>query len=197
MLQAVLERAAIPEQKRRATFLIVDEAATYFDSNIDDFLTETRKYKCGCVFAHQFLDQATSQLRSSLAANTAIKFAGAVSMSDARALAPDMRTTADFVLSQPRLHFAAHVRHTTPGAVSIPVDAGRLEREPLMDADAYRRLRAIIGAKVSIPNDVQSETVTAQTTGEPVEEPPSKDSPKSQDSPPLTPEDPSAASEDW
>ena len=45
VLQAVLERAVIPEHKRRATFLIVDEAAAYFDSNIDDFLTEARKYK--------------------------------------------------------------------------------------------------------------------------------------------------------
>ena len=79
VLQAVLERAVIPEDKRRATFLIVDEAAAYFDSNIDDFLTEARKYKCGCVFAHQFLDQATSSLRASLAANTAIKMAGGVS----------------------------------------------------------------------------------------------------------------------
>jgi hypothetical protein len=68
VLQAVLERAVIPEYERRPTFLIVDEAASYFDSNIDDFLTEARKYKCGCVFAHQFLDQATSSLRASLAA---------------------------------------------------------------------------------------------------------------------------------
>ena len=90
VLQAVLERAVIPEHKRRPTFLIVDEAAAYFDSNMDDFLTEARKYKCGCVFAHQFLDQATPALKASLAANTTIKFAGGVSTSDARALASDI-----------------------------------------------------------------------------------------------------------
>jgi hypothetical protein len=72
VLQAVLERAVIPENRRRPTFLIVDEAAAYFDSNIDDFLTEARKYKCGCVFAHQFLDQATSSLRASLSTLNAI-----------------------------------------------------------------------------------------------------------------------------
>jgi hypothetical protein len=141
VLQAVLERAAIPEHQRKPVFLIVDEAAAYFDSNIDDFLTEARKYKCGCVFAHQFLDQATSSLRASLAANTAIKFAGGVSTGDARALAPDMRTTADFILSQPRLHFAAYFRGTTQSAVSIPAEIGRVEAEPTMSADAYELLR--------------------------------------------------------
>jgi hypothetical protein len=116
VLQAVLERAAIPEAERKPAFLIVDEAASYFDTNIDDLLTEARKYKLGCVFAHQFLDQVTSSLRASLAANTAIKMAGGVSTADARALAPDLRTT-DFVLGQPALHFAAYIRNVTPSAI--------------------------------------------------------------------------------
>lgn len=38
VLQAVLERAAIPEAERKPTFLIVDEAASFFSSNIDDLL---------------------------------------------------------------------------------------------------------------------------------------------------------------
>ena len=143
VLQAVLERAVIAEHKRRPTFLIVDEAAAYFDSNIDDFLTEARKYKCGCVFAHQFLDQATSSLRASLAANTAIKMAGGVSTSDARALAFDMRTTQEFILGQPRLTFACHIQGITPNAVSIPVSVGQLERQPKLTAEAYERLRKI------------------------------------------------------
>ena len=126
-LQAVLERAAIPEQRRRPSFLFVDEAASYFDSNIDDLLTEARKYHCGCVFSHQYLDQASSSLKASLAANTGIKFASGLSAQDARSMAPEMRTAADFILSQPRLRFAAHIRHVTPHAVSIPVEP----RQPL------------------------------------------------------------------
>jgi hypothetical protein len=140
VLQAVLERAVIPEYQRRPTFLIVDEAAAYFDSNIDDFLTEARKYKCGCVFAHQFLDQATPSLRASLAANTSIKMAGGVSTGDARALASDMRTTPDFILDQPRLHFAAHIRNVTPSAISIPVPVGLMEREPRLSHDEFDAL---------------------------------------------------------
>jgi hypothetical protein len=156
VLQAVLERAAIPERERKPAFLIVDEAAAYFDSNIDDLLTEARKYKLGCVFAHQFLDQCTSSLKSSLAANTSIKMASGVSMSDARALAPDLRTTADFIISQPKLHFAAHVRNVTPQAVSIPVPVGALESQPRLSRETHERLREFNRERVSLPPEAPS-----------------------------------------
>src|SRR5204862_6932200 len=79
-------------------------------------------------------------LRASFAANTGIKMAGGVSTSDARWLAPDMRTTADFILSQPRLHFACHIRNVTPPAVSIPVTVVKLEKDPRLSAEAYEQL---------------------------------------------------------
>lgn len=151
VLQATLERAVTPANERRPAFLIVDEAASYFDSNIDDLLTEARKYKLGCVFAHQFLDQCTQSLRASLAANTTIKFAGGVSTGDARSMAPDLRTTADFILSQPRLHFACHIRNVTPQAVSIPVPVGALEEQPRLSPEAYEKLLASNRERVSLP----------------------------------------------
>jgi len=137
VLQAVLERAALPESQRKPTFLFVDEAAEYFDANIDDFLNETRKQKLGCVFAHQYLDQCSSALRASLAANTSIKFVGGVSNQDARAMAAELRTTPEFILNQPRLHFAAHIRNQTPHAVSVPVLIGTLEKEPQLTPEEY------------------------------------------------------------
>jgi hypothetical protein len=194
VLQAVLERAVIPENKRRPTFLIVDEAAAYFDSNIDDFLTEARKYKCGCIFAHQFLDQATSSLRASLAANTSIKMAGGVSTSDARALASDMRTTADFILSQPRLHFACHVRNVTPGAVSLPIPVGPLEREPRLTDEAYEVLRERNRKRVSLPQPLPGETFTS-TSGD-GSAASSKPPPRNHEFRSTT-DDPSAPSEEW
>ncbi len=115
VLQAALERAAIPERERKHAFLIVDEAASYFDGNIDDLLTDARKYKLGCVFAHQYLDQAAQSLRASLAANTSIKFASGVSTNDARAMATDMRTTPDFIpeAAQPSVCLPYQERHAT------------------------------------------------------------------------------------
>jgi len=160
VLQAVLERAALPEHERKPAFLIVDEAAAYFDSNIDDLLTEARKYKLGCVFAHQFLDQCTGALRSSLAANTSIKMASGVSTSDARALAPDLRTTPDFILSQPKLQFAAHLRGITPHAVSIPVPAGLLEAQLPLSRDAYDLMRELNRYRTSLPRDIPGDGFT-------------------------------------
>ncbi len=176
VLQAVLERAAIPEHERRPAFLIVDEAASYFDSNIDDLLTEARKYKVGCVFAHQFLDQCTSSLRASLAANTSIKMVSGVSMQDARTLAPDMRTTADFILSQPKLHFATHIRNVTPQAVSIPVKHGALRDESELSQNAYDRLRELNRERVSITPRQKKRAQIADLAAAPDDDDPSRPS---------------------
>lgn len=149
VLQAVMERAAIHPSKRKDTFFIIDEAASVFDTNIDDLLTEARKYRCGLVLAHQYLDQASHSLRASLAANTIIKFASGLSAGDARAMAPEMRTTADLILDQPRLQFAAHIRHVTPSAVSIPIEIIR-DREYL-DHETYEAMRERNREAVSLP----------------------------------------------
>jgi hypothetical protein len=154
VLRAIMERAAIPEADRKPAFLIVDEAAEYFDQNINDLLTQVRKYKMGCVFAHQFMDQCTQSLKSSLAANTAIKLASRVSTGDARTLAPDMRTTPEFILSQPKLQFACYIRDVTSHAISAPIEAGKLERMPQMTDEAYNRFREQNRKRVAIPPTV-------------------------------------------
>ena len=164
VLQAILERAAIPARSRHPTFLIVDEAAEYFDSNIDDLLTEARKYRCGCVFAHQFLGQCSSELRASLAANTSIKLAGGVSTADARALAPELRTSPEFILSQKKLRFACHIRNVTPSAIGVPVEAGLLEELPRMDAAQYEVFLDQNRQQVSRSRD-EAQSTTPQDPG--------------------------------
>lgn len=159
-LQAALERAAIPEDKRRPAFLYIDEAADYFDSNIDDLLTQARKYKLGVVFAHQYLDQLAPGLRSSIASNTSIKFAGGVSDRDARALAPDMRTTPTFIMDR-RKHekatqFACFVRNATPQALSVTVPFGSIEREEMLSESEYWVMREM--NKVAVCADEDGET---------------------------------------
>ena len=144
-LRAAFERVAIPPEQRRPAFLIIDEAADYFDSNVDALLTQVRKFKLGLVFAHQYLDQLDGGLRASFAANTAIKFAGGVSDKDARALAPDMRCKAEFIASQ-RKHedqttFAAYIRNLTPTALSLSVPFGTIDRMPQMTPTAQAALR--------------------------------------------------------
>jgi hypothetical protein len=140
ILQAILERDA-SEKPEREVFMYVDEAGEYFDRSINKFLTEARKQRAGITFAHQDFGQVPADLRASIAANTATKYAGGGSAADARALAPDMRTTADFILGQERLSFACYVRNVTKAAVSISVGVGVLDREDQVSEDAYRAFR--------------------------------------------------------
>ncbi len=170
VLQAVMERAVIPENRRKPTFLVIDEAHEYFDENIDDLLIEARKYKTGCILAHQFLDQTTTYLRSSLAASTATKLAARVSVADARFLAPNMRTDPETLLSVPRLNFACHIRDATPEAVLVPVEAGKLESQPRLDDDEYDAFLAHNRDRVSLrraprPSGAPAPPAEPQTAG--------------------------------
>lgn len=157
ILQAALERAADPIAGRRPSFVYVDEAADYFDDNIDTLLIQARKYKVGLTVAHQFLDQLAPALRASVMANPAIRFAGGLSDRDARALASDMRTTSSFLMATRKRRatsdFACYIRNHTASAVSLQVALGRAEREPKMSAADFAHLRNRVRAEVAAPID--------------------------------------------
>lgn len=156
-LQAALERAALPEGKRRPAFLFIDEAADYFDDNIDDLLTQARKYNLGVIFSHQYLDQLAPGLRSSIASNTSIKLAGGISDRDARSMAADMRTTPTFLLEQRKAarstQFACYLRNVTPTALSLSVPFGMIEQHPTMSGEAYRRLENENRGRISLSSE--------------------------------------------
>jgi hypothetical protein len=170
-LQAALERAAIPEDKRRPAFLYIDEAADYFDDNIDDLLTQARKYNLGVVFSHQYLDQLAPGLRSSIASNTSIKLAGGISDRDARSMASDMRTTPTVLLEQRKAarstQFACYLRNITPNALSLSVPFGTLEQQATMSVDAYRRLEDENRSRVSVPASHDGATTEAASSPTP------------------------------
>ncbi|MEW8309335.1 MAG: type IV secretion system DNA-binding domain-containing protein [gamma proteobacterium symbiont of Ctena orbiculata] len=156
ILQALYERTPIPESKRHPTHLIVDEAHEYFDQNINALLNQVRKYRCGCVFAHQLLNQASPDLRASLASSTSIKMASGISIADARVLAPDFRATPDFMLDQPVGHFATYIKNVTQQAVSIEVKPGLLEREKHVKERPQKK-RATTPKQPSLPeNDTKA-----------------------------------------
>jgi hypothetical protein len=142
--QAALERAAVPEHKRRPAFLYIDEAADYFDDRIDSLLSQARKFRLGVVFAHQYLDQLTHSLRASIMTNTSIKFAGGVSWADAQALAPNMGTTRDFLTAtrkrKTETDFAVYIRNETPSAITLTVPFGTLEDMSRMSEGAFAQL---------------------------------------------------------
>ncbi len=173
-LQAALERAALSERERRPAFLYIDEAADYFDSNIDDLLTQARKYNLGVVFSHQYLGQLSPALHSSIAANTSVKMAGGISDRDARSVAPDMRTTPTFINAQ-RKHdhgtqFACHIRNHTTSALSLSIPFGSLERQEKMRDAAFRKLIRDNRSRISIAAALPSPPTPS--TPEPSQTPP-------------------------
>jgi hypothetical protein len=174
VITAAFERIAIASDQRNPAFLIVDEAAEYFDENLETLLSQARKFNVGVVFAHQHLDQLTPALRATVAANTSIKLAGGVSDKDARALAPDMRTSSDFIAGMakhPRsTEFACYVRNYTSNAVRLSIPFGTLERAATMTRDPQAELisrnRKRTAAEQGPPRPAAASPVTARTVGE-------------------------------
>lgn len=142
--QTAMRRASWPPHERRPAFVYIDEAADYFDDNIGQLLNQARKFKVGLVLAHQNLDQLSPALRATLSASTAIKFAGGVNAKDARALADDMHSEADFLQSMRKrkdaTDFACYVRHFTPQALRVTVSLGRIEELPAMSWQEHQVL---------------------------------------------------------
>lgn len=141
LAQATLERSVLPEWRRTPTHLYVDEAQEYFDDNIDTLLSQARKYRVGITAAHQTLDQLSPRLRAAFLANTSLKCAGGVSARDARALASELHTSAEFIEGmrrrRERTEFAVWLKHRTPRALRLDVPLGFLERQPTLSEEEY------------------------------------------------------------
>lgn len=188
VMQAAFERAAQREDQRRPAFLYIDEAADYFDGNIDTLLIQARKFKLGVTLAHQFLDQLTPSLRASIMTNPAVRFAGGVSQKDANALDSDMRTTAGFLMgmhkSRGETEFACYVRNVTRSAVQLKIPLGTAEREARMTNNEYdhvlARSRALVAEPLSINTTAETPEVTTRAPQSPA---------------PITADDPAKAGE--
>jgi hypothetical protein len=147
VMGAAFERASLPDNARRPTFLIVDEAAPYFDDQFEKLLTRVRQFKLGTVIAFQHLEQASEKLRSAIASNTTVKYAGGLGYSDSRWLAREMRTTPEALLALKKdgreppqfTNFACHVRGM-PNSVNLRVPFYALENLPTMSDHEHAQL---------------------------------------------------------
>jgi hypothetical protein len=158
-LASVFERAAIPEKDRRPTFLIVDEAAPYFDDTFDRLLTRVRQFKLGVCLAFQHMEQASEKLRSSIASNTSVKLAGGLGYNDSRWLSREMETTPEFIKAQERdnadpprwTRLACYVRNFTRTAISLTIPFYALENMRQMTETEYGAMLERNRARVSSP----------------------------------------------
>ena len=148
VMAAAFERVPILPEDRRFAFLIVDEAAPYFDETFEKLLNRVRQFKLGVVIAFQNLEQASEKLRSTIASSTAVKYAGGTGYTDSRWLAREMRVDPEFVLAQKRdgarppqwTQFACYLRNFTDRAVSLTVPFYALENMPKMSDEEHAQL---------------------------------------------------------
>jgi hypothetical protein len=173
-MAAAFERASIPQEKRRPTFLIIDEAAPYFDDTFDKLLTRVRQFKLGVCVAFQHMEQASEKLRSSIASNTSVKMAGGLGYTDSRWLARDMETTPELLKAQKRDHadppqwtqLACYVRNFTQQAVSLTIPFYVLENMPQMTPAEHRVLLERNRMRVSSPPRTPESAQTPPAAGQ-------------------------------
>src|SRR3954463_4467570 len=129
--QAAQERAVIPENMRKSTFVYIDEAHDYFDESLENLLTQARKYRVGLVISHQTLGQFETRLRKTVMTNTAIKIVGGMSSKDADDLAKDMRCNSDYLLSMRKgpnsSQFACYVKNYMERPLPLTFQLGEME----------------------------------------------------------------------
>jgi hypothetical protein len=93
--KAALSRAN--SRRRVPYFLYLDEFQNYTTDNIEDILSESRKYTLSLVLAHQYLDQLSSGLRSAVLNTAGTLVCFRVGYHDARRLAHEIFPAPDFL----------------------------------------------------------------------------------------------------
>jgi hypothetical protein len=165
---AAQERASLPEARRRATLVYIDEAQDYFDSSIEGLLNQARKYKVGLVLAHQNLGQLERGLQAAIMASTTIKLAGGVSASDAGTIAREMRTEPEFLQAMrkhgDRTEFACYVRNKTPTALKLTVPLGVMESRPRLDDDSYTALLELTRSRYAASGGNRRESAVCRSS---------------------------------
>jgi hypothetical protein len=143
---ATQERASIPEEQRRSTFIYIDEAKDYFDEDgsMEQLFIQARKYKVGLIISCQNLDQFSAKLRATVMANTTIKYVGGLSAKDAEAFSKEMRCTAEDIHSMRKqkgcTDFMCFIRNEMERPIRLTVLFGEIEQRPKLVLEKYAEL---------------------------------------------------------
>jgi type IV secretory pathway TraG/TraD family ATPase VirD4 len=90
---SALRRARIPEAKRRAFYLYVDEFYTFITLSFADILSEARKYGLNLVLAHQYINQLHEKVSAAIFGNVGTIISFRVGSDDAEFLAKEFKPT--------------------------------------------------------------------------------------------------------
>jgi hypothetical protein len=88
--QAALSRADVPENERSPFYLFVDEFQSFTHENLENILSESRKFHLGLTIAHQNLDQLSRELRAAILGNVGTEVFFRLSHHDASQISSEM-----------------------------------------------------------------------------------------------------------
>lgn len=83
---AALSRADMPEIKRRAFYVFVDEVHNFLTLSFADILSECRKYGLNLTLAHQYIEQLDEKMRAAIFGNVGTIISFRVGVTDAQYL---------------------------------------------------------------------------------------------------------------
>ena len=96
--KAALSRASV--QVREPYYLYLDEFQNYTTDNIEDILSESRKYALSLTVAHQYLEQLSTDLRSAILNTAGNIVCFRVGYHDAYQLAKEIFPSSDFLTTK-------------------------------------------------------------------------------------------------
>jgi hypothetical protein len=133
----VLQRADVPDSKRKRTYLFVDEFQNFASQSFTEILSESRKYKLSLIIATQYTQQVHEKVWKGIKANVNTFISFALGADDAFSLSKvytDVEPEEFINLDK----FKVIVRK---GAVTTQGDTINLD--PAQDSDNESRIRAI------------------------------------------------------
>ena len=135
--QTAIARASIPEEERKDTFMYVDEFQNFATSTFSQILSEARKYRLNLTIAHQYIQQLTPDVRSTIFGNVGSMVSFRVGGEDAQVLAKEFEPVFaenDFLNLDMRNFF---IKMSIDGQTAKPFSAETLSVEkPISDRSA-------------------------------------------------------------
>jgi len=107
MIQSiVLKRDDTYKNKRKNTYLFIDEFQNYISKSIEIVLTETRKYCLHGIFASQIVGQRmSSEMKDLVISNTSVKIVGSNGATSLKVLSPEIDISLDELKQLKEYHF--------------------------------------------------------------------------------------------
>ncbi|MCJ7778868.1 MAG: type IV secretion system DNA-binding domain-containing protein [Sedimentisphaerales bacterium] len=120
---AALSRADLPESKRRAFYLYVDEVHNFLTLSFADILSEARKYGLNLILSHQYIEQLDEKIRAAIFGNVGTIIAFRVGAEDAKYLAREFHSvfSESDLVNLPNYHI--YLKLMIDGAASRPFSA--------------------------------------------------------------------------